>query len=169
MSRGMGWVQMAACGASGRTRKAATWPTTYDIAAMSYPIKPDADGVTWISDARRVAVKRRARRLAAPRDWLWVSDRAARGPGLRPDRDGRTNLPPLDDHQEAGGKWIAHDQREHATRKRQHFNQTSQPRRQEAEAVGMSLSPTKQRGCDENISSRLCPHLQPSVSHRLSV
>ena len=56
MSRGMGWVQMACLWRIRKDEESGDWPTTYDIAAYVYQIKPDADGIHL--DQRRAARRR---------------------------------------------------------------------------------------------------------------
>jgi hypothetical protein len=58
MSRGLGRVQKGCLRIIGEWRVEGEWPTTFDIAAEVYQIKPNKDGVRYVSDAQHVAVKR---------------------------------------------------------------------------------------------------------------
>jgi len=58
MSRGPGWVQMACLWVIRNYEDDGESPTTFDIAAAVYQIKPDADGNYEFTDAQYIAVKR---------------------------------------------------------------------------------------------------------------
>jgi hypothetical protein len=58
MSRGPGWVQVACLRCIQKYEERGESPTTFNIAAEVYQVKPDKDGNRWISDAQHVAVKR---------------------------------------------------------------------------------------------------------------
>jgi hypothetical protein len=58
MSRGLGRVQKACLRVISEWKAKDDWPTTFDIAAEVYQIKPDKDGVRYVSEAQHVAVKR---------------------------------------------------------------------------------------------------------------
>jgi hypothetical protein len=58
MSRGLGWVQLACLEHIKGYEEDDEWPTTYDIAAAVYEVKPDEDGLSYVTDAQHVAVKR---------------------------------------------------------------------------------------------------------------
>ena len=65
MSRGMGWVQMACLWRIRKDEESGDWPTTYDIAAYVYQIKPDADGITWITDSSTSPLSARSKACSA--------------------------------------------------------------------------------------------------------
>jgi hypothetical protein len=58
MSQGFGWVQMACIFRIGKYEEAGEHPTTFDLAAHIYQVKPAKDGLCYVSDAQHVAVKR---------------------------------------------------------------------------------------------------------------
>jgi hypothetical protein len=59
MSRGSGWVQKACLGIiQTYEARGEWWPTTLDIAAEVYHVKPDDDSSRLITDAQHVAVRR---------------------------------------------------------------------------------------------------------------
>jgi hypothetical protein len=58
MSRGPGWVQLACLQHIKEYEEDDDWPTAYDIAAAVYQVKPDEDGISYVTDAQYVAVKR---------------------------------------------------------------------------------------------------------------
>ena len=51
MSRGLGWVQTACLERIQKYEEAGDWPTTYNITADVYEVKPDKDDNRWVSDA----------------------------------------------------------------------------------------------------------------------
>jgi hypothetical protein len=88
MSRGLGWVQQAYLRvireyeASGDEERLWQWPTTFNIAATVYQIKPDADGNRWVNDAQHVAVKRALKNLQRKGCIIGLRDtHHIRGPG----------------------------------------------------------------------------------------
>ena len=58
MGRGLGWVQTACLEHIKGYEEDDEWPTTFDIAASVYEVKPDKDGNSYVTDAQHVAVKR---------------------------------------------------------------------------------------------------------------
>ena len=58
MGRGLGWVQTACLEHIKGYEDDEDWPTTFDIAAAVYEVKPDKDGYSYVTDAQHVAVKR---------------------------------------------------------------------------------------------------------------
>ena len=70
----------------------AEWPTTYNIAAYVYQVKPDKDGNRWINDAQHVAVKRALEGLQRQGRIIGFRTGRARVPGIGPGCDRRTEL-----------------------------------------------------------------------------
>jgi hypothetical protein len=58
MSRGLGWVQTACLQQIKKYEEDEEWPTTFDIAAAVYQVKPDKEDISYVTDAQHVAVKR---------------------------------------------------------------------------------------------------------------
>ena len=58
MGRGLGWVQTACLEHIKGYEDDEEWPTTFDIAATVYEVKPDEDGLRYVTAAQHVAVKR---------------------------------------------------------------------------------------------------------------
>jgi hypothetical protein len=56
MSRGPGWVQVACLRCIQKYEERGESPTTFNIAAEVYQVKPDKDGNRWISDVQHVII-----------------------------------------------------------------------------------------------------------------
>ena len=56
MSAGPGWVQMACLWRIQKYEERGESPTTFNIAAEVYQVKPDKDGNRYVTDAQHVAV-----------------------------------------------------------------------------------------------------------------
>jgi hypothetical protein len=136
MSRGPGWVQMACLWRIRKYEEGDDWPTTYDIAAAVYQVKPDADGDRWISDAQHVAVKRALEGLQ--RTGLIIGFRAQRA--RVPGSDHRTELC----HHWMTGKrlaeWLAVQRKHAATAYRpEYFAKRADQIMRKAKAIGITL------------------------------
>ena len=85
MSRGLGQIQRACLKVIEEWdhQKWPPWPTTFNIAADVYQVKPDADGNHFVSDAQHVATKRALEGLQ--RKGLICGIRT----GISPNKDGK--------------------------------------------------------------------------------
>ncbi len=97
MSRGLGWVQQGCLQVIDKYERKAgrgqlRLPTTFDIAAGVYDVKPDKHGNQWINDAQHVAVKRALEGLQRKSLIVGLRTQLARVPGYGPLSDGRTEL-----------------------------------------------------------------------------
>jgi hypothetical protein len=120
------------------------WPTTYDIAAAVYQIKPNKRGVRKISDAQHVAVKRALGGLQRKGQIIGFRAQRARIPGSGPGSDGRTELCHHWMTAKRAAEWIA-DMRETAKRAQAHggdgerFIEQAERVRAKMRAIGMTL------------------------------
>lgn len=89
MSRGLGWVQQACLRVIRKYEDGKRWPTTFNIAADIYQLKPDADGNRWVNAAQHVAVKRALESLQRQGRVIGFRADQARNPAAG---DGRTEL-----------------------------------------------------------------------------
>jgi hypothetical protein len=88
MSRGPGRVQMACLWCIQKyEERGDDWPTTYNITAEVYQVKPDKDSNRYVTDAQHVAVKRALEGLQRQGRIIGFRTQRARSPG-----DGRTEL-----------------------------------------------------------------------------
>jgi len=92
MGRGLGWVQWACLKVIKDYEQADDWPTTFNIAAYVYQVKPDKNGDRWISNAQHVAVKCALEGLQRKGRIIGFRAQRARVPFGQPDSDGRTEL-----------------------------------------------------------------------------
>src|SRR5262249_49071524 len=107
MSRGLGWVQLACLHVIKRYEDKAEWPTTYNIAAYVYQVKPDKHGNRWVNDAQHVAVKRALEGLQRQGRIIGFRTQRARDPG----RDGRTELCHHWMTEKGLAKWLSEEKR----------------------------------------------------------
>ena len=100
---------------------------------------------TWISDAQHVAVKRALEGLQRKGLIMGFRTGRARGPGLGPDSDGRTELCHHWMTAKRAAEWIAHNRREGARNayNAEHFIKQADRVAKKAEAIGMSLEPNQ--------------------------
>jgi hypothetical protein len=139
MSQGLGRVQMACLWIIRNYEEDGNWPTTYDIAAAVYQIKPDKRGVRKISDAQHVAIKRALEGLQRKGRIIGFRTGRARTGG-----DGRTELCHHWMTAKRAAEWIA-DMRETAKRARAHggnaerFIEQADRVAKKAKAIGVTL------------------------------
>jgi hypothetical protein len=82
-------------------------PTTYNIAAYVYQVKPDKRGNRWINDAQHVAIKRALEGLQRMGKVIGFRTQRARDPM----RDGRTELCHHWMTEQRANEWLAQERR----------------------------------------------------------
>ena len=92
MSRGPGWVQRACLAVIQEYETTNDWPTTLDIAAAVYQVKSAKDGISYVTDAQHVAVKRALEGLQRKGHIIGFRMGRERIHGLGPGSDHRTEL-----------------------------------------------------------------------------
>jgi hypothetical protein len=139
MSQGPGRVQWACLWIIRNYEEDGNWPTTYDIAAAVYQIKPNKRGVRKISDAQHVAIKRALGGLQ--RRGQIIGFRTGRA---RNDGDGRTELCHHWMTAKRAAEWIAEERKLAADRllsgrARRRFAEQADRVMRKAKAIGMTL------------------------------
>jgi len=124
-----------------RYEKNGDWPTTYDIAAWVYHVKPDKDGDIWISDAQHVAIKRALGGLQRAGRIIGFRTQRARVPFGQPGSDGRTELCHHWMTEQQAAKWVA-EERQIAKRAAhpEYFTARADHIEQKMRAIGMKPS-----------------------------